>query len=197
MSKGLAFLKSAIVALATVGVVIPQAPILAADQKLPSKPTVKTLAANSIIDISLTKDGTFTGRTLDHTGAAIEGAKVVVKQGKTEIAETVTDEEGNFAVKNLKPGLYQVSSGATEGAYRLWSEQTAPPSAKPNGLLVMGKNGARGQFGGLEEGGAMFLAAGAAGAAGIAGLVVGVNAERKAKNTQDQLNSLLSKLPSP
>lgn len=183
MSKGLAFLKSAVVALAMVGILFPQTRILA-DQKLPAKPMVKVVAANSILDIKLDKAGNFTGRTVSQTGAPIEGATVVLMQGKTEVAHSVTDKNGQFVAANLTSGVYQVKTGSTEGAYRLWSEQTAPPSAKPYGLLVVGQNGERGQCGCYDDCGGMLLVGALAAAAlgvGIATLIVA----NQAKNSAD------------
>ncbi len=141
----LKFLRGAIVALAAVGVVFPQLQAVAAGPKAAAK--VRTVAANTVLDVSLTKDGAFPGRVVDHTGAALEGAEVVIKQGKTEVARTITDKQGSFVAPNLKGGVYTISSGATEGTYRVWSEKTAPPSAKGQALLVLGQNGARGQAG--------------------------------------------------
>lgn len=138
----LKFVQGALVALAAVGVVCPQLPVLAASQT-----TVKTVAANTILDIGLAQGGTLTGRVVDQSGVALEGAEVVVKQGKTEVTRTITDKQGTFVAKDLKGGLYTVASGATEGTYRTWSEKTAPPSASEQALLVVGKNGARGQSG--------------------------------------------------
>lgn len=143
--KSLKFIRGAIVALAAVGVVFPQLPAIAAGPR--SAPPVKMLAAGTILDVGLAQGGTFTGRVVDHTGAAMEGAQVVIKQGKTEVTRTVTDKQGTFVASNLKGGVYTVASGATEGVYRVWSESTAPPSAKGQALLVLGQNGARGQSG--------------------------------------------------
>jgi hypothetical protein len=164
-----------------VGVVFPQTRILA-EQKLPAKPSVKILSENTTLDVSLGKAGTFSGRTVDHTGAPVEGAKVVLKQGKSVVGESVTDQNGRFAVQNLKSGVYQVSSGATEGTYRFWSEQTAPPSAKSQGLLVLGENGARGQYGCCcDDGSGMWLCAAGVVLAGvaIAALVIAITANNK------------------
>ncbi len=141
----LKFVQGALVALAAVGVVCPQLPVLAASQT-----TVKTVAANTILDIGLAQGGTLTGRVVDQSGVALEGAEVVVKQGKTEVTRTITDKQGTFVAKDLKGGLYTVASGATEGTYRTWSEKTAPPSASEQALLVVGKNGARGQVGAIR-----------------------------------------------
>ena len=155
------FVQGAMVALAAVGVVCPQLPAMAAGQKT----AVKTVAANTVLDIGLAQGGTLTGRVVDQSGVALEGAEVVIKQGKTEVTRTITDKEGSFAAKNLKGGVYTVASGSTEGTYRTWSEKTAPPSANDQALLVVGKNGARGQVGAvrgqlLEGGGEILLIGG-------------------------------------
>lgn len=181
MSKGFAFIKSAAVALAMVGVAFPQTRILA-EQNLPTKSSVKILSQNTTLDVSLGKSGTFSGRTVDHTGAPVEGATVVLKQGKTIVGETVTDENGRFALSSVKSGVYQVSSGETEGTYRLWNEKAAPPSAKSQGLLVLGENGARGQYGCCcDDGSGVWLCAGALAVAGIAiaALVIAIEANSK------------------
>ena len=148
--KSLKFIRGAVVALAALGVVFPQLTAVAAGPKSAAKPIIRTVAANSVLDIGLTQGGTFTGRVVDQTGAALEGAEVVVKQGKTEVSRTITDKQGTFVATNMKGGVYTVASGATEGTYRVWTEKSAPPSAKSQALLVMGQNGARGQCGGCN-----------------------------------------------
>lgn len=137
------FLRGAAVALAAAGMMIPNAPAMAAG---PARAQVKTVDAK-IFDIALSDGGTFKGRVVDHTGAAVEGAEVSVKQNNKEVAHSVTDKNGSFVVANMKTGVYTVNSGATEGVYRVWSEKSAPPSAKEQSLLVMGENGTRGNFG--------------------------------------------------
>ena len=184
MSKGFAFIKSASVALAMVGIVFPQTRILA-EQKLSPAPAVKIIQENSVLDVSLGKSDTFNGRTVDHTGAPVKGAKVILKQGKAEVGQSLTDSEGRFAVQNLKSGVYQVSCGATEGTYRLWSQQSAPPAAKTQGLLVLGENGARGQYGCCcDDGSGVWLCCAGALLAGIAvaALVIAITANNKSDN---------------
>lgn len=144
---GLRLLKGAAVALATLGFVVPCPKLFAADSKAaPAKKVQKS----QIPDVSLASGGVFSGRVVDHAGTPLEGAEVVVKQGKDEVSRTVTDKNGLFTAKNLKGGVYQVSSGNTDGVFRLWTEKTAPPVAKGQALLVMGENGARGQFGAID-----------------------------------------------
>lgn len=136
------------VVLATFGVVAPFPAVQAADSsQKASRPAVAKIAA----DVSQSSSGLFAGRIVDHTGAVVENADVVVRQGATEVARSQTDKDGMFSVKNLKPGTYQVSSGTTEGHFRVWNEKTAPPSARKNALIVLGHNGARGQYANCDE----------------------------------------------
>jgi len=162
--KHYSLFKSAVVALAAIGMMVP-APQLRAATAASTK--VVTVDA-SVFDIGLKSDGVFAGRVVDHTGAPAAKAEVIVRQGHQVVAQTKTDAEGHFAVKGLRGGVYEVSSGKTVGTYRVWNETVAPPAAKEQALLVLGQNGARGQFGAM--GGGVLLVAGIA----IAALVVGI-----------------------
>jgi hypothetical protein len=98
------------------------------------------------------QEGRLAGRVVDHTGAAVADAEVAIRQGHKDVARVRTDERGTFAVAGLPAGLYEVGSGKTVGQYRLWTEQTAPPAANEQALLVLGQNGARGQNAALRGG---------------------------------------------
>lgn len=146
--SGFRFMKRAAVCLATLGIVLPQAPAMADNS--PVRPASKVQTKNSLPDISMTAGGTLSGRVVDHAGKPLEGAQVSLRQDKKEISTTITNKEGLYSFKNLKGGIYGVSSGKTDGIFRVWTEKSAPPSAKGHALLVMGENGARGQFGGAD-----------------------------------------------
>ncbi len=144
----LKLVRGAAVVLATVGMVIPMPSVQAADSsQRASRPATATIAA----DVSKSAEGRFEGRVVDHTGAVVENTEVVVRQGNTEVVRGRTDKDGMFSVKNMKPGTYQVSSGATEGLFRVWNDQAAPPAARKNALLVLGHDGARGQYANCDE----------------------------------------------
>lgn len=145
--SGIRLLKGAAVCLATLGIVLPQA---AMAENTPVRPAAKVQQGTSVPDITLTTGGTLSGRVVDHTGKILEGAQVTIRQDKKEIGTTVTNKDGIYSFTNLKGGVYQVSSGNTNGIFRVWAEKSAPPSAKEHALLVMGENGARGQFGGVD-----------------------------------------------
>lgn len=139
--------RSAAVILATVGVVLPLPSVQAAESTQKTRQSSAPVAA----DVSKSVDGSFVGRIVDHTGAISEDSEVIVRQGKTEVARVRTDKEGLFSVQNLKSGTYQVSSGTTEGYFRVWNEDSAPPTARKNALIVLGHNGARGQYANCDE----------------------------------------------
>ena len=142
--------KGSLITIAALGTVFPPASIMAATQQsLLPRSNVRIVNPNTTFDISLNEEGKFQGRVVDHGGFALKGVRVSIKQGKTELAQATTDQDGVFVASNLRGGAYQVSAGATEGTYRLWTEKSAPPSAKPYCLLVQGENGVRGQCGAM------------------------------------------------
>jgi hypothetical protein len=145
---GIRFLKAAAVCLATLGVAMPQVPALADGARTGS--SVKAQKGATLPDIALTNGGILSGRIVDHTGKALEGAEVTLLQGKKQLSATMTNKDGVYSFKNLKGGVYGISSGNTDGTFRVWTERTAPPSAKEHALLVMGENGTRGQWGAVD-----------------------------------------------
>ncbi len=172
--KCFSLVRGAAVTLAALGMMIPNAPAMAAG---PQRVTVKSVDAK-IFDISLQQGGAFKGRVVDHTGASMEGAAISVKQNNKEVARTITDKDGSFEVANMKGGVYTVSSGSTEGTYRVWDAKVAPPSAKEQSLLVLGQNGARGQFGCCDPCTGVYIVGGIA----VAALTVGIIALVKAND---------------
>jgi len=180
-------IRNAAVALATLGLAMP-APVLRADTPKKSVPvaSAKKLPKGQLPDVTLAEGGVFSGRVVDHNGAPIEGAEVVMKQGKNEINRTVTDQDGVFNIKEVKGGVYQVSSGNTDGMFRVWNEKSAPPSSKGQALLVMGENGARGQFGAVDPT-IVLLTAGV-----IAAVILSAITLTKVNDVQDSVDSLQS-----
>ena len=149
--SGLRIIQGVVVTLAVMGIVAPSPKLFANDQGKSSAPPVKKVEqATHVPDITLGAGGVFSGRVVAHDGTPLEGSEVVIKQGEKLVMKTVTDKNGLFTVEDMKSGIFQVSSGNTDGVFRLWSEKTAPPVAKGQALLVMGENGERGQWGGID-----------------------------------------------
>jgi hypothetical protein len=158
-------LQRAAAGLAVAGLLLPPASVSAAPQQ--KAVTVKTVAA-AVADVALTPQSALRGRVVDHSGAPQSHREVVVRQGQTIVARTSTDRAGEFTVANLKGGAYEVASGATVGHYRLWTDQAAPPKTGEQALLVLGENGARGQFGMIGDGTMIIFAT------AIAALILGI-----------------------
>lgn len=100
-------------------------------------------------DIALGAGGKLSGRVVDQSGQAVEGATVTLLEEGRELRRTVTDKAGKYSFDNLRGGIYTIASGTTEGVVRAWADKTAPPIAKQHAMLVVGANGVRGQIGTL------------------------------------------------
>lgn len=126
--------RGVLISLAALGMCIPQ--VAFAVQTAPAA------ATPAVVDIALEDGGVLNGRLVDLQGANVANMPVSVKVQNREVATTKTGEDGRFSVKDLKGGVYQVSAGQGEGAYRLWSNGAAPPSAQ-KGAIVYTQGGVK------------------------------------------------------
>lgn len=179
--KMLNWLKGTAIALAAIGTMLPAPQLQAAEGKAPLK--IETTQA-SVLDISMSAEGIFAGRVIDHAGNVVPDAEVVISQGNRQVAKTVSDQSGAFSVSGLKGGVYNVRSGNTEGSFRIWTQSAAPESSKEQALVILGKNGTRGAIGGMG-GGTLVLAA-----AVIASLIISAIAISKLNDLQDDVNHI-------
>ena len=135
--------KKTVVSLALLGMIVPQT-LLAGAPRTPQSTVQRAM------DVALTSGGTLHGQVVNAQGEAVEGAVVSIRQNQQEVARRVTDNKGQFSATNLKGGMYQIAAGTTQVTYRLWTENTAPPIANSQALLVSGSEVVRGQFGGMD-----------------------------------------------
>ncbi|MEN6452072.1 MAG: carboxypeptidase-like regulatory domain-containing protein [Thermoguttaceae bacterium] len=111
--------------LAVVGMCLPQAAFASAPPATPA-----------VVDIALADGGVLRGQVVDLQGkGAVGNVPVTVKAQNREVAKAVTTADGKFAVEGLRGGVYHVSAGEGQGIYRLWSVNTAPPSAQNNAVV--------------------------------------------------------------
>jgi len=167
-------LRASVAALTTLGLMLSAPHVQAATQ--PARQYTVQQTDAKLLDIGL-KEGQFHGRVVDHAGSPAANAPVVIRQGDKEIAKTTTDQNGRFTVTGLKGGVYEVASGKTVGAYRVWQGEATPPAAKEQALLILGQNGERGQFGAIG-GGVILLTA-----VSIAALVISLVALDEANDS--------------
>ncbi|MCG6155816.1 carboxypeptidase-like regulatory domain-containing protein [Rubinisphaera margarita] len=123
-------LKGALASLACLGMAIPST--VMADAKMN-----QVASKVQIADVAL-NNGVMSGKVVDTQGQNVNGGVVKVSLGSKVVASAVTDANGEFAINDLKSGLYQVSSGESQSVVRLWDGQVAPPAAKSNVLIVQG-----------------------------------------------------------
>jgi len=142
-------IKGIAVALACLGIALP-ANLLnaAADQTTPT--AAKTARTVAIGDVALGNQGLLTGKAVDAQGHPLDGAVVKVYFNGSQVVQTVSDQNGLFAVQGLRGGVHRVVAGQSEQIVRLWAANTAPPAAQQNALVVDDSNTVRGQLGGVD-----------------------------------------------
>ena len=128
--------KWVLVSLAVLGFCLPQ-PVLAAIGNAESQPVV--------IDIALMDGGMLVGQVVDTQGAPQVKTPVSLQSQAKQIAVATTDENGYFAVRGLRDGVYEIVAAKGRGVYRLWTPGIAPPSAQRGALVVAGEDAVRGQ----------------------------------------------------
>jgi hypothetical protein len=133
------FLPAILVSAAALGLCFPQG-LLAAGVAGPRAP--------AMIDVALTDGGVLVGQVVDPQGAALRKAPVSLFQRDREIARTLTDHQGYFAVRGLRGGVYQIAAAQGHGIFRVWTPGTAPPSCQQGALLIAGDPTFRGQCSG-------------------------------------------------
>jgi len=192
-------LKGWAVALAVVGMVLPRGEVMATGKRTPTRPASTAAPATAAgQDVALTTGGTLTGQVVNGEGRGLDGAVVSVRQGGKEVGRGVTNEEGFFSVPGLRGGVYQVEAAGTTQVYRAWTENTAPPAARQQTLIVARDTTLRGQEvyeedqygvgGGYYYGldGVTLVMTGAA----LGGLAVGIVALVKVNDLEDDVDDL-------
>jgi len=96
-------------------------------------------------DVVLHEGGTLIGQVLDAQGAAVVNSPVAVRSAGKEIVRVQTDQAGKFSIAGLKGGVHEVATVESQGVYRLWAPNTAPPAAQQGLMLVSNGDLVRGQ----------------------------------------------------
>jgi len=100
----------------------------------------------AISDVALQQNGVLKGQVVNTAGTPQAKSRVMlVKNGKVLVA-TETNANGEFAVANVNPGIYQIESPHAGGVYRVWARRVAPPAAKDGVLMVADTNVVRAQL---------------------------------------------------
>lgn len=100
------------------------------------QPAPKKVVQPTAIDVAMAKDGSISGRVLDAKQKGVAKTTVSIRQGKTEVAQAVTDADGRFEIENLKGGVYLVAASSGYGLFRFWTAKSAPPKSHDQVLLM-------------------------------------------------------------
>jgi len=126
-----------LVTLSCLGLLMGQLPAWAFGPAQPNQPPEPhARPATLITDVTLDETGRFVGQVVDGQGQSRDSMLVVLRQGHREVARTLTDSQGRFAMVNIPAGLYQLDAGTTRAVYRIWTAESAPPQARQLAVLV-------------------------------------------------------------
>lgn len=117
--------KAVVAGLACTGILIPAYALEAAEP-----PVKRQQSKSGILDVRLAKSGVFEAQVFDAKMKPVANVGVSIRKERKEVLRTKTDGRGFFRAHGLKPGIYYVIAGTGHGLYRVWSDRTAPPSAR-------------------------------------------------------------------
>ncbi len=134
------------VTLASVNLILPLHQVQAAGQEAvpPRRPTT----SNSRVvthDVALDGARQLHGQLVDRQGNPLANRIVWAAQANAAPLQTVTDEQGRFAVPGVRGGICQLQSGGSVTLCRCWANNTAPPAAVQELLVVSDGQTQRGQ----------------------------------------------------
>jgi len=124
-------LRGSALALATLGMMVPQVSMAA-------NPPVagESRAAVALTDVALQEGGVLRGQVVDAQGAPQADSLVRVTHMGNAVASVQTDADGRFAVGGLRGGVHALETAEGAAAYRFWAPNTAPPVANNSVLFV-------------------------------------------------------------
>ena len=96
-------------------------------------------------DVVLGARGRLSGQVLDANGKAQVAVAVNIEQSGKIIATTKTDKAGRFGVDDVRGGVCNIHVDGMASTFRCWTADAAPPSAKPEVLVISDPQFARGQ----------------------------------------------------
>lgn len=101
--------------------------------------------SSTVLDVKLDAQGLLRGTAVTSAGNQQTGTLVTLAHRSQSLATAETNAKGEFAFRLSKGGVYQLAVGERVVLCRVWSEQLAPPAAKPELLIVTDTELVRGQ----------------------------------------------------
>ena len=118
------------VLLAASGLLIP-APCLVAQSPTQSG----ALHSPQPLDVALEEGHVLRGHVVDNAGHPAFGVHLLLFQGQRLVASGQSDENGQFAIANVRGGSYQIAAGERLVLLRCWAPHTAPPTSVRSTLI--------------------------------------------------------------
>ncbi len=120
--------------------------VACADNSAQTTGTLPKRSQPRVVDVSLSRDGVFSGKVVDAQARPIEKADILFRQSGEQVAKVSTSRQGDFHVTGLTPGVYQLVVLPDRAVtVRVWDKRSAPPVACPELLIVMADDTVRGQ----------------------------------------------------
>ena len=84
------------------------------------------------------QNGVMQGTMLDRSSQPVAGVKVRLFHRETQIAETISNDRGEFSISGLRNGSHILASGSNRSNIRFWGAEAAPPSATQKAMILVG-----------------------------------------------------------
>lgn len=107
--------------------------------------TEMSSTAQRIRDVALDGQGRITGQFVDAQGRPRAQQLVTINRPGNQPLQTRTDDQGRFVLAGLSSGTYQIATSDAAMVCRCWTENSAPPVATRELLIVSGEGIQRGQ----------------------------------------------------
>lgn len=133
--------RSLVLALASMGLIAPQASVALAAGPAKATRASKTTELRTIADIALTAEGKLQGQVIDRKGTPKGNAPVTISTARGEVVSKVkADAQGYFAAEVGKGGVFTITTSETSVAVRAWTNNSAPKSAH-DGMMIVDDRG--------------------------------------------------------
>jgi len=97
-------------------------------------------------DVELSRQGSLSGHVCSPAGVPISNAAVQLKYQGTTIAETTTNDRGDFLITGVRGGAHDLNVGSVATQLRLWKSGTAPDGAGDTVTIAASEFVVRGQY---------------------------------------------------
>jgi len=159
-----------VVVFTTIGMCSPQIATAAPPRSVSAKDAGAVKAI--VRDVALTTGNELEIQVINEQGKPHAGTPINVRAAGINLQRAVTKEDGKITLSELKPGIYEITSGTQSGIYRLWAPHTAPPKVTSGILLIDDGTVVRGSRGGWQK---AAIVGGVIITSGVLGGVIGYN----------------------